>query len=239
MNKLDVSPHTLTLSPASHLDPSTHSPALPKEHRDDVACGTIVASGQCLNPVPRLIVLFPASETETPDLEHRIWEIARSLHLNVLLLSLTNDFDEEAQLRRKLITMAAIIKDPNVSTDIMIEHGNDWVRQVRKIWRAGDIVACYAGQKVGLMRKPLDQVLRSSLEATIYILSDVQPPRNPNSSFISRVLFWLGSLGIIGGFLWAEVNIVQLPQDWTHTVLIYVCIFVEVTILYLWNSLFT
>ncbi len=228
MNKFDVSPHTFALSPVSKSDPSIRS------HRPDVLSG-----GQRPNPAPRLIVLFPASETDTPDLEHRIWEIARSLHLNVLLLSLTNNYDEEAQLRRKLITMAAVIKDPNVSTDIMIEHGNDWVKQVKKIWQVGDIVACYAGQKVGIMRKSLDQVLKSNLEATIYILSNYQPARNPNSTFISRALFWLGSLAIIGGFLWAEVNIVQLPQDWAHTALIYACLVVEVALIWLWNLLFT
>lgn len=211
MNKVDVSSSTFALSPASRAD---------------------------LRPAPRLIVLFPASETDTPDLEHRIWEIARSLNLNVLFLSLTTDYAEEAQLRRKLITMAAVIKDPNVSTDILIEHGNDWVRQVRKIWQAGDVVACYAGQKVGFMRKPLDQILRSDLEATIYILSDYQPSANPNSTFISQAASWLGSLAIIGGFLWAEVWIVHLPQDWAHTALIYVCVLVEFALIYLWNSLF-
>jgi len=211
MNKLDVSSPTFTLSPASELDP---------------------------NPGRRLIVLFPASETDTPDLAHRIWKIAQSLHLNVLLLSLSNDFEEEAQLRRKLITMAAVIKDPNVSTDIMIEHGNDWVRQVKKIWQAGDILACYSGQKVGLMRKSLDQVLRSSLEAPIYILSDYQPARNRNSSFISRVSSWLGSLSIIGGFLWAEVKIIQLPQDWAHTALLYFSVVVEIALVWAWNSIF-
>jgi hypothetical protein len=212
MNKLDVSLPTLTFSPASHLD---------------------------AEPARRLIVLFPASEMDTPSLSHRIWEIARSLQLNVLLLSLCNDYDEEAQLRRKLITMAAIIKDPNVSTDIMIENGNDWVRQIRKILRTGDIVACFAGQKVGLMRKPLDQVLRSSLDATIYILSDYQPVRNPSLTFISQASSWLGSLAIIGSFLWVEVKIVQLPQDWAHTVLIYSSIIVEVVLIWLWNLLFT
>ncbi len=213
MNRLDSkSPAaSFAISPASHSDPE---------------------------PAPRLSVLFPASEADTPELEHRIWEIARSLHLNVLLLSLTSEYDEEAQLRRKLITMAAVIKDPNVSTDIMIEHGNDWVGQVRTVWRAGDILACYAGQKVGLMRKSLDQVLRSSLEAPIYILSDYHPARNPKRTFLSQLFFWLGSLGIIGGFLWAEVEIVQLPQDWTHTSLLYLGTFLEIGLLWVWNSIF-
>ena len=224
MNKLDASPHTFIVSPASHLDPSTSS-----------------ASAQHPNTehARRLIVLFPASETDTPDMEHRIWEIARSMQLNVLLISITNDFDEEAQLRRKLITMAAVIKDPNVSTDIMIEHGNDWVKQVRKIWLEGDIVACYGGQKVGLMRKSLDQVLKSNLEATIYILADSQPAEKQNSNFLSRAFFWLGSLAIIAGFFLAEVKIVQMPQDWAHTTLIYLCLVVEAAFIWLWNVLFT
>jgi len=210
MNKLDVSSPGLTLSPASNSDSE---------------------------PAHRLIVLFPASETDSPELEQRIWEIARSSHLDVLLLSLTRDYEEEAQLRRKLITMAAVIKDPNVSTEIMIVHGNDWVRQVRKVWRVGDIVACYAGQKVGIVGKPLDQALSSSLDGPIYILSEYQPTRETKRTSASQLFFWLGSSVIISGFLWAEVKITQLPQDWAHNALIYVCIVIELAVLWLWNFL--
>ena len=216
MNKLDVNSSAFALSPVSRSDPSTRS-----------------RQGH------RLIVLFPASETDTPSLSHRIWETARSLQLNVLLIGLTNDFDEEAQLRRKLITLASIIKDTEVSTDIMVEHGNDWVEQVSKVWREGDVLACYAGQRVGFMRKPLDQILRSSLDAPIYLLSDEQSVQSSTSTFISRAMPWAGSLAIIGGFFWAEVKIAQLSQDWAHTLLIYACIFLEAILIFLWNSLFT
>lgn len=222
MNKLAVSPPTLTLSTASHSDPST----LPS------------VAGQRPGPGRRLIVLFPPSETDAPNLAHRIWEIARSMQLDVLLLSLSNDYEQESQLRRKMITLAAIIKDPYVSTEILIGYGNNWMKQVKKIWQAGDMVACYAGQKVGFLRKPLDQLLRSSLDAPVYILLDYQPARNPYARLISQASSWLGSLAIIGGFFWAEVKIVQLPQDWAHTALIYACVFVEIALIYLWNSLF-
>jgi hypothetical protein len=211
MNKLDVISQTSAISPSSHVDPE---------------------------PAPRLIVLFPASEPDTHDLEHRIWEIARSLQLNVLLLSLTTDFDEESQLRRKLIIMAAMIKDPYVSTEILIEHGNDWVRQVKKLWRKGDIVACYANQKTGLMRKALDQILRSSLNMPVYILADTQSVKSSKPGFLSQILFWSGALAIIGGFFWAETQLVKLPQDWAHSALIYVCLVAELALILLWNSLF-
>jgi hypothetical protein len=211
MTKLDSRPPSLTYSIASTSDPQA---------------------------VRRLIVLFPAAESESPDLAHRIWEIARSLHANVLLLGLFHEFSEEAQLRRNLVTLAAIIKDPNVSVEIKIEYGNDWVSQVRKVWQTGDIVACHENQKVGFMQRPLEQVLRSNLEAQIYILSGYPLEQNQNPSLLFRASPWVGSLAIIGAFFWAEIKIVQLPQDWAHSFLIYVCIAFEVALLFLWNSLF-
>jgi hypothetical protein len=135
--------------------------------------------------------------------------------------------------------MAAIMRDSNISTEIMIDHGNDWIREVKNIWRPGDILACYPGQKIGLMRKPLEQVLRSTLKASIYILSNEQPVKKPMSRVFWQGTSWLGSFAIIGGFFWVESKIVELPQDWAHTSLLYVCIFVEIALIWLWNSIFS
>jgi len=135
--------------------------------------------------------------------------------------------------------MGAIIKDPNVSTDILIEHGTDWVRQVKKLWREGDIVACYANQKVGIMRRTLDQILHSSLNMPVYILAEARPVKKSKSTFLSQFFFWSGSLAIIGGFFWVEARLIQLPQDWAYSALIYICIFAEFALILLWNSLFT
>jgi hypothetical protein len=212
MNKSDTISPAVTLPSASHSDPQ---------------------------PAPRLIVLFPSSEPETPDLEKRIWEVARSMGLGVLLLSITTDFGEESHLRRKLVTMAAMIREPLVPTDILIEHGNDWVKQVRKIVREGDVVACYADQKTRVMRRSLDEAISSRLNVPVYILADAQSGKAPKPRVLSRVLFWSGPLAIIGGFFWAEAKLVQLPQDWAHTALIYVAVLIEIVLVAFWNSLFT
>lgn len=219
MTRLDSIPPSLTYPTASHFDPST-------------------GSGQRRGPTSRLIILFPAQAGDSPNQSHRIWEIAKASGLNVLLLSLCDNYSEEAQLRRQLITMAAMINDSNICTDIRIEHGNDWVGLVKNIYQLGDVIACYAGQRVGLMRKLLHEALRSQLGAPIYILSPDQQIKNSGPKLLSRASFWLGSLAIISGFLWLEVKIVQLPQDWTHNLLLYVCVLVEIVILLLWNSIF-
>jgi hypothetical protein len=51
--------------------------------------------------------------------------------------------------------------------------------------------------------------------------------------------FWFGSLAILVGFLWAEMKIVQLPQDWAHTALLYFSIVVEIVLIWAWNSIFS
>jgi hypothetical protein len=212
MTKLDsiAQPSSLALPAASHMD---------------------------REPGRRLIVLIPDAESDNFNVTQRIWEITSSLGLDVLFLSLCSEL-EEAQIRRKLVTMAAIIKDGRVPAEIMIRNGNDWVGQVNNIWQEGDVVACYSGQKVGLWRKSLDQILKSSLQAPIYILSDYHPVKNSGSTFLLQAISWGGSLAIIGTFLWAEVKITQLPQDWTHTLLLYVCLFAEIGLIWVWNSIF-
>lgn len=190
-------------------------------------------------PASRLIVLLPTWAGESPGLSHRIWEIARSEGLNVLLLGLYTDAMEELQLRRRLITMAASIKDTNISAEFMMECGDHWLGKVKDLYRPGDVVACYAAQRVGLRRRPLHDVLRSELEAPIYILSADQPIRNQRSSWYLQAAFWLGSLIIIGGFFWLEAKLVKLPQDWAHSSLLYIAVLIEIGVIWVWNSIFT
>jgi hypothetical protein len=71
--------------------------------------------------------------------------------------------------------MAALIGDGYICADIRIEPGNDWAGQVKNIYQPGDVIACFAGQRVGLMQKLVHEVLRTQLEATIYIISADQP----------------------------------------------------------------
>ena len=56
-----------------------------------------------------LTILFPASEIENPELFYRIFGNCPIFQLNVLLLRLFNQFEEEAQLKRKMTAMAAMI----------------------------------------------------------------------------------------------------------------------------------
>src|SRR4030095_8846312 len=113
MNQIEIVPPTLTSVPAS---PSK------------------------LEPARRLIVLFPDVEGDYMPAMRRIWELANAQGAHVLLLSLCKDARQIPSLRRRLITMGAIVQDARVLVEVDVEAGTNWVAVVDQICQTGDTV---------------------------------------------------------------------------------------------------
>jgi hypothetical protein len=125
-----------------------------------------------------------------------------------------------------------------ISVESKIELGSNWLSVVRSEWHEGDVIVCFAEQRTGFPSRPLNQILESNLKATVYVLSSFsQQEKRPSSTWLSDAKVWAGSIGIILGFLGLQLKLTQLPQDWTHTFLLYASIFAEAGTIWFWNSL--
>ena len=109
MNKLDVSPPTLTVSPASFSD---------------------------LQPVRRLIVLVPESEVDSALTARKIWELANALESRVQFIGLSKDAEHEPSVRRQIVTLSAMVGDEKIPVESKIEIGNDWLSVVKSVFYA-------------------------------------------------------------------------------------------------------
>ncbi len=197
------------------------------------------ASFSTLQPARRLIVLVPESEADTALAARKIWELANALECSIQFLGLSKDAEHEPRMRRQLVTLSAMVGYDNISVESKIEIGNDWLSMVRSNWHEGDVIVCFAGQNSGLARRPLNQVLESNLRATVYVLNDLHENNTRvYSSWISPVIAWTGSIGIILGFFWLQSGLVRPSAEWTHTVLLYLSLFIEAGAIWIWNSLF-
>lgn len=212
MTKLDSSPVLLTLPTASFLDPE---------------------------PARRLIVLVPESEVDTANAARRVWELAKGMNARVQFLGLCKDAMQELSLRRLLATMCAMVRDGRVSAEAKVEIGTNWVETVRSNYQAGDMVVCFAEQRVGLLHRPLSQILESNLVAPIYILSDLYPQRHSQSNWLSEVAAWMGSIGIIISFGILQAQVVQLPEGWFQSALLIFSVIPELWLIWVWNNLFS
>jgi hypothetical protein len=188
-------------------------------------------------PARRLIVLVPDLESDYIPVMRRIWELANAQRANVQFLGLCKDTRQELNFRRVLATMSAMVQDGNVSTEARVEIGTSWVEVVKKNYLTGDLIVCFAEQRVGLMHRPLSQILDANLNFPVYILSGLYPQKT-KSNWLSQVIAWSGAIGIIISFCILQVKIDQLPKDWFQNALLMFSIIPELWLIWVWNNLF-
>lgn len=188
-------------------------------------------------PVRRLIVLVPDMGSDYIPAIRRIWELASAQHAHVQFLSLCKDAAKEPSLHRQLITMSALVGDDKVSTEAKVEIGMSWVDVVKRNSQTGDMIVCFEEQRAGLLHRPLSQILETSLNFPVYVLSGLYPQKS-KSNWLSQVMVWSGFIGIIICFGILQVKIVQLPKDWFQNILLIFSIVPEFWLILVWNNLF-
>lgn len=191
-----------------------------------------------LEPARRLIVLVPADSDDNAA-THRIWELANASGACVQFLGLCKDPVQEPGLRRRLATIASLLQDGKISAEAKVEIGMNWVDIVKRNYQTGDVIVCLAEQRAGLLHRPLSQILQSSLNAPIYILSSQQPQNLPRSNWFSQIMAWAGSIAIIIVSTFLQIRLTSLPQDWVQTTLLILSVIGEAWLIWGWNSLFS
>ena len=218
MNKLDV--HVPTFAHPSDIEPNLLFRSVDPERSR------------------RLMVLIPA-DVDYTRVTRRIWELASATGSTVQLLGLCKDTSEAMALRRELVTVSALIQDAKVSVETKIEIGTNWLKAVRHNHQEGDAIVCIAEQSMGIRRKPLSQILESTMQAPVYILSELHPPKHQANGVSKMIVAWSGFLGIMIGFFILQVKIIQVSKDGFQTLILILLLIPEFWFIRVWNSLFS
>ena len=128
-----------------------------------------------------------------------------------------------------------MLQDGRIPVDTHVEIGTNWVDVVKRNAQQDDMIVCFAEQRVGLLQKPLSQILESKLTLPIYIVSGVHIAK-PRSNWFEQVIVWLGFIGIIAGFGLLQVKIMQVSETWFQNILLIVVVLSEFWLIWLWDS---
>ncbi|MEP7136466.1 MAG: hypothetical protein ABI904_16170 [Chloroflexota bacterium] len=204
----------------------------------DSNAGIFVLHDSKILPVKRLVVLVPNVDMDEVQIARQVWEMAAPVKLAVLLLSICTDISEELRIQRRLITLAALIRDPRVAVEIHIEDGSNWCRAVKSVLENGDVILCHAKQSVGFLRKPLIDLL-DALHVPIWTLSGYYPlSPAPRHRRLSLTIFWFVVLAILAGFFYLQTQINNSPDNLAKNVMLCLSAIFEIGSLYVWNSIF-
>lgn len=197
------------------------------------------ASNSDLEPASRLIVLVPEFEADPAIVARKIRDVAKAVESRVQLIGLSKDAMHEPGVRRRLVTLAAMVEDSALFVESKVEIGNNWLDALLPHWRHGDVIVCFGDRQSGRADKPLHQILQSRLDATIYVLTGVQlQQRRSRPGWFSNALTWIGSIVILLGFFWLQSRLVRAQSDWVQTALLYVSLAAEAGSIWFWNNLF-
>lgn len=186
----------------------------------------------------RRLVILISPDSDCTTATRRIWDLAKETNSSVQLLGLCRDLDQELTLRRELATVSALIRAAKVPVDMRIEIGNNWLDVVQHNYEEGDMIVCIVDELVGFRKRPLSQIMESTLHAPIYILTE-QRPHGIRTIGLSRVALWLGFVLIVVSFFMLQIRIIQLPQDGFQSLLLILLLIPEFWLIYAWNSLFS
>jgi len=221
MNKLDLHP-SLQHNTDELSEISTLLPAI--SHAD-------------LKISRHLLVLVP-TDLDYNAVTRRLWEIACRPGAHIQILGLCNDATQASAHRRELVTMASLLRGDNVSVNYEVEMGTNWLEAVKRNYQAGDLIVCPAEQHAGLLHRPLSQILRSNLNATVYVLSGLYPQPRTRSGGLSQVMPWVASLMIIVAAFLLQIQIISIPEGWAQTSLLMISVIGEIWLIWVWNKFF-
>jgi hypothetical protein len=188
----------------------------------------------------RIIVLVPDAEIDLVYATKKICEIAVSVEGSIEFIGLCADSYREPGLHRQLVTLSALMENEKIPVQSRIEIGNNWQNVLRTESREEDIIVCFSGVSAGPSRKPINRILESATQSTIYVISVLTPQAHPSrSERLSNSLAWIGSIAIVIGLFWLQTIITRLPSDWERTLLLCLSVFVGFGMIWIWNSLFS
>jgi hypothetical protein len=183
-------------------------------------------------------VLIP-EDLDCSRVTRRIWELANITGSTVQLLGLCRNTAEEMSLRRELVAISALIQDAKITVETRIEVGYNWLKAVKNHYREGDMIVCIAEQTVGIRRQPLSQILESTMNVPVYILSKIRTSKPQPKLLPKMIAAWSGFVGIMICFFVLQVKVIQMSKGGFQTLILLLLLVPEFWFIKIWNSLFS
>ncbi len=221
---------------------TTTLPVQPSIAASRLPAQTVPAEARLLEatppPIERLLVLIPDCEVNEPALAKAIWSRAVSHRLPVVLVGTCATVNQEPRARRRLATLAALIRDTDVSVTTQIHPEIDWVETVASQVRTGDMVVSQAEQKVRgplLKAQSLAALLLKKIEPPVIVLSGFYPELPSDQSAASG---WLLSATPFIIFVLSSIfqfAFYRIANGTALTLLLLISVIIEYGLIGLWN----
>ena len=197
-----------------------------------------MSSALVVAAVRRLVVLVPAGQVDQVELAAQVLALSAARGLEVVLIGRTLDPRDAWAVRRELVTLAALIRNPTgVPAEIRVISRAPWTDLLAPLVQPGDLLVCQREQVVAgawpWQRLSLAAALRRTLRVPVCTLEGIVLEREPSSerTLLTRLIGWVVPGLVIVGFTAMQIQIEMHSVGWLTTVLLCLSVLVEIAIL--------
>jgi hypothetical protein len=157
-----------------------------------------------------------------------------------LYLTIVENYQNTLQARRYMATTAATTTGDAVRVSWLLSDSSNWQQKLKELHSPGDILVCQQEQWVrdGTLKTiPMSDYLKIKYQAPIIALTGFyHPQREQIRRWVTSLIFWIGSLLILGLFTFLEIQVDQKMLGFERAIMLFLCILAETgTILFLHN----
>jgi hypothetical protein len=121
--------------------------------------------------------------------------------------------------------------------EVQLEFGRNWIRILRGVLEAGDIVVCHAEQQTGIWGQPLELALAQLNIPTLTLKGFIPSMHKSPSKLMRESVFWLVSIAVLLVFFLFQIRILRISEEWASDTLLSLSILIEFGLFGIWNNL--
>lgn len=167
--------------------------------------------GATNHPFSRLVVMVPAGELDDEEFALRAGRLGKTMGLEVVFLALATGPDRDSTMRRRMANLNAYAGGRSIPTTTLWSAERNWLKALRKVQRAGDLVVCPEGHPAAgrpFRKQQLAHEIVLKLGAPVYVLRGIKVKEEARQSRIWRsALIWAAALLTIGLFGYLQIRI--------------------------------
>jgi len=133
----------------------------------------------------RLVVLVPDLDLDETSLGRQIWNLALTGQKSVVLLSATQNIDEDLRIIQRLTQIYAVANDPRFRLETIVKYQFNWVKAIKSVYKQGDLILCFETHMIPyriFWRQPIKSAITNNLKIPVYVFPKSAEPALKNKS---------------------------------------------------------
>ena len=190
------------------------------------------------NKMARLLVLVPNDDLDESRYARKARMTAELLQAEIVFIGLVNSGETDAPIRRKLVTLTGIAGSEASPADFRVQQSSTWLDALDEISSAEDFILSPKELEDRGDLKKAHRDMRSAFAGRTYLVSGmILPSDKERLDMVAKtVLNWAGILAILAVGFFVEAGFDQQMGGFLKTFAEVLVLFLEVGILWWWNS---